>query len=485
MNKSFLVLIALLTVGISMFSFNSPQKEELQRPNILFILSDDHSSTAISSYGSELNKTPNIDRIASQGILFKNAFVVSSLCAPSRAAILTSQYGGESGFLRIGDALDTSLNTLPKILQKANYETAILGKWHLKSQPLGFDYCQVVRGQGSFFDPVFLTSEEWNNEDKKGGASQGYFTDIITDKAIEWIENRGSDKPFALFVHHKAPHSPHITPDKYDSLFTQDLPLPSTFDDDFSDKTSFLKDRECPYSKLQNANEFDIYNSEKNKKAPYNIKRGTSEYKKWAYQTLLKGYFRQIVNLDENVGRLLNYLEQKGLDKKTIVIYTSDNGWFTGQHGLFNKMWMYEESLRIPLIISYPGHVAKNRINNSFISSLDFAPTLLDYAGVEIPSSMRGQSFKQILEGNEPNDWRTSFFYHYYDQFGVPEILGIRTEQFKLINYISNDSSEWEFYNLINDPHEMDNQINNPDQTDIINELKNKMFEEKIRYNSY
>lgn len=472
----FLILIIALIVGC---------KTENQRPNILFILSDDHSVKAVSSYGSKLNTTPNIDRIANQGMLFENAFVVSSLCAPSRASILTSQYGGESGFLRIGDVLDTSLNTLPKILQNATYETAIFGKWHLKSKPLGFDYCQVVHDQGEYFDPVFFRSEEWNNKEKNEEASQGYFTDIITDKAINWLKNKKSDKPFALFVHHKAPHAPHITPDKYDSLFTQDLPFPSNFNDDFSDNTSFLKDGECPFSKLQNAYEYDIYNSINNKEAPSNIKRGTSEYKEWAYQTLFKGYYRQIVNLDENVGKLLDYLEQNGLDKNTIVIYTSDNGWFVGQHGLFNKMWMYEESLRIPLIISYPGHVMKNRINSSLISSLDFAPTLLDYAGVEIPSSMQGYSFKPILEGSEPNNWRKTFFYHYYDQFGVPEILGIRNKQFKLINYIGKDVSEWEFYNLKNDPEEMHNQINNPAYSKIINDLKNEMINDKNRFNSY
>jgi arylsulfatase A-like enzyme len=236
---------------------------------------------------------------------------------------------------------------------------------------------------------------------------------------------------------------------------------------------------------LQNAYEFDIYNSIHDRKAPVDIKRGTLKYKEWAYQTLLKGYFRQIANLDENVGKLLDYLDKTGLNENTIVVYTSDNGWFTGQHGLLNKMWMYEESLRTPLIIRYPEHVKKNSINNNLISSLDFAPTLLDYAGAKIPSSMRGHSFRKILEGNIPSDWRTSFLYHYYDQYGVPEIIGIRTDRFKLINYFNKDSSEWEFYDLKDDPDEMHNQINDPIKRDLINDLKNKIIKEKIRVKSF
>lgn len=472
-----LCCVVFMMIGLTCFSQKHPRQ-----PNIVFILSDDHASQAISAYGSRLAKTPNIDRLASQGVLFNNAFVVSSLCSPSRASILTSQYGAESGFLRIGDSLDASINTLPKILQKGNYETAILGKWHLKSRPLGFDYCQVVRDQGLFFNPAFFTSENWGDKNYKGEVSQGYFTDIITDKAIDWLENRNSDKPFALFVHHKAPHAPHITPEKYDSLFTNDLPFPSNFNEEYSNKNFFLRNEEAPYSKLQNAYEFDVYNSNSSKNAPPGIKRGTAEYKEWAYQTLYKGYLRQIANLDDNIGRLLNYINSKGLSEQTIIVYTSDNGWFLGQHGLFNKMWMYDESLRVPLIISYPGHIGANKSNADIISSLDFAPTLLDFASAKIPSSMRGKSFRSILEGNQPTDWRTSFYYHYYDQFGVPEILGIRTAQYKLIQYIKDDRTEWEFYNLKKDPLEMDNQINYPGYIQVINDLKNKLNEEKNKY---
>lgn len=472
-----LCCVVFMMIGLTSFSQRHPRQ-----PNIIFILSDDHASQAIGAYGSQLTKTPNIDRLASQGVLFNNAFVVSSLCSPSRASILTSQYGAESGFLRIGDSLDASINTLPKILQKVNYETAILGKWHLKSRPLGFDYCQVVRDQGLFFNPAFFTSENWADKNYKGEVSQGYFTDIITDKAIEWLENRNSDKPFALFVHHKAPHAPHITPEKYDSLFTKDLPFPSNFNEEYNNKNSFLRNDEAPYSKLQNAYEFDVYNSSSHKNAPPGIKRGTAEYKVWAYQTLYKGYLRQIANLDDNIGRLVNYINRKGLTENTIIVYTSDNGWFLGQHGLFNKMWMYEESLRVPLIISYPGHIVANKTNANIISSLDFAPTLLDFASAKIPSSMRGKSFRSILEGNQPTNWRTSFYYHYYDQFGVPEILGVRTVQYKLIQYIKGDRTEWEFYNLKNDPFEMENQINHPDYIQVINELKIKLNEEKNKY---
>ncbi|MCL4484056.1 MAG: sulfatase [Bacteroidetes bacterium] len=459
------------------------EKNQGQRPNIIFILADDHSSAAISAYGQSLIKTPNIDRLSASGTLFMNVFVVSSLCAPSRAAILNGQYGGKSGFKRIGDVFNGAGNTLPNLLQKAGYVTGIIGKWHLKSQPLGFQYFEVIKDQGLFFNPEFFsTTEEW--ESNRGHVSNGYFSDIITDKSIDWLKRRDPDKPFALFVHHKAPHAPHITPKTYDSLFTKDLPVPETFDDSFDDNNSWLRNREQPYSKLQNAYEFDVYNSDGNKTPPPGIKRGTPAYKDWAYQTMYKGYYRQIANLDENVGRILDYLEQTGLDENTIVIYTSDNGWFLGDHGLFNKMWMYDESMKIPLLISYKGHIMNGQKNESFISSLDFAPTLLDYAGVEIPGSMQGRSIRPILEGSVPEDWRTSFFYHYFDQFGVPEHYGLRTEKFKLINFVGPGISDWEFYDLKNDPKEMKNQINNPAFKQTINSLKTELSDAKNKFES-
>jgi arylsulfatase A-like enzyme len=474
----------LLGMGFILTGFTLPSEKKDPPPNIIFILSDDHSTLAVGKYGSKHIQTPHIDRLASEGVRFTNAFVVSSLCSPSRASILTSQYGAENGYLRIGNTLDTSLNTLSKILQKANYETAILGKWHLGSQPMGFDYCRVVRNQGDFFNPTFFTAENWSSKERKGEVVQGYFTDIITDKAIDWLENRKKDKPFALFVHHKAPHAPHVTPEKYEEQYTEDFPIPSNFTDAHTNRNSFLKDSASPFSKLEDANEYDIYNDEKNKKAPAHIKKGTTAYKEWAYQTLLKGYSRQIANLDENIGRLVDYIDQKGLSNNTIIVYTSDNGWFLGQHGLFNKMWMYEESLRVPLIIRYPGHIPKNKTSHQLISSLDYAPTLLAYAQTSIPSSMRGFSIKPILEGDKPQNWRTSFFYHYYDQFGVPEIEGLRTEQFKLIHHKSANKSEWEFYDLKKDPQEMNNQINNPKLEHIITDLKNKLIEEKAQLES-
>lgn len=421
-------------------------------------MSDDHASAAISSYGSKIIKTPNIDRIAQNGMRFTNAFVVSSLCAPSRAAILNGQYGGKSGFKRIGDVFDGSQQTLPKLLQKGGYKTAIFGKWHLRSEPTGFDYYEIVRGQGNYFDPRFFTNEDqWKDEKKGGTISKGYHANIITDKSMQWMEQREKDSPFALFVHYKVPHAPHVTPGKYDSLFTRNLPKPDTFYDSFEDNNSFIKNSDYQWSKLEYISDFDVRNSRNYNGPPNGIERGTQAFKEWAYQTMYKGYYRQLASLDDNVGRLLDYLEASGIDENTIIVYTSDNGWFLGDHGLFNKMWMYEESFKIPLIISYPDHISENTVEDRIVSTLDFAPTFLDYAGVEIPSSMQGRSLKPILEGEKPETWRTSFFYHYYDQFGVPEHYGVRTHDFKLIKFFDSTRTEYELYDLSDDPKEINN----------------------------
>lgn len=480
--KSYYQLFFFVLIIIVSCKNNGQKQVPDTKPNIVFILSDDHAPAAISAYGDKIMHTPNIDRIAENGMLFENTFVVSSLCAPSRAAIFNSQYGAKSGFKRIGDVFDGSGNTLPNLLQQANYQTAIFGKWHLKSQPIGFNYYELVFDQGLFFDPVFYkTGQEWAKENG-GSLTKGYFSDIITDRSIQWLEQRNADQPFALFIHYKAPHAPHITPEKYDSLFVEDLPVPKTFYDDFADNNSSLREEEQPYSKLQNAYESDVYNSIHQKTAPEGTERGTPEYKRWAYQTMFKGYYRQVANMDDNIGRVLDYLEENDLTENTIIIYTSDNGWFLGDHGLFNKMWMHEESIRIPFLMSYGKQVKAKSKNADIISSIDFAPTLLDYAGVEIPETMYGKSFRKILEGETPDDWRTSFFYHYFDQFGVPEMYGIRTHDFKLIKVLKKSGDEYEMFDLKNDPEELINLADNPDYQQLKEKLIQQMEVEKAKF---
>ena len=471
---------ALLVVGSCGLAFTCEAKKNIPRPNILFILSDDHSSAAISAYGQSLIKTPNIDRIAVNGVRFTKCFSVVSLCAPSRAAILTGKYSAVNGVLRIGNVLDGALETFPKIMHNAGYQTAILGKWHLLSKPVGFDYYNIIHNQGLYFNCPFKSSrEEWRNGPGKN-AIQGYFTEVLTDMSIDWLENREKSKPFCLLIHHKAPHGPYQYPEKYDSLFAdKDLTEPENFDDDFDKKNQFLAKDSCGFSKLK-----FIHPDHIEKPIPEGIRIGSEEYKKWAYQNLFKGYYRLVTSLDDNIGKLLNYIQKTGLDKNTIVIYMSDNGFFLGDHGLFNKMWMYDESLKIPLIISLPGKYNRGKVIDKMVSELDLASTILDYSQIEIPADFQGQSLKPLIEGKDSGSWRKSHFYHYFDQFEVPEHYGIRTEKFKLINFVNSDTSDFEFYDLKNDPKEMKNQINNPSFKQTIDSLKVELSFEKNKFES-
>jgi arylsulfatase A-like enzyme len=470
---------AILAIGSVSLAFSCCTKKNVSKPNILFILSDDHSSAAISAYGHSLIETPNIDRIAANGIRFTKCFCVVSLCAPSRAAILTGKYSKINGVLKIGNVFDSTQETFPKILHNAGYQTAIFGKWHLVSEPVGFDYYNIIYNQGTYFNCPFKNSMEgWSNG--PWNVIPGYFTEVLTDMSIDWLEKRDKSKPFCLLVHHKAPHGPYEYPERYDSLFAKkDLPEPENFYDDFDGKNSFLVKNPCGFSKLQY-----IHPAHFVKPIPEGIKVGSVEYKKWAFQNVFKGYYRLVASLDENIGRLLDYFQKTGLDKNTIIIYMSDNGFFLGEHGFFNKMWMYDESLKIPLIISFPGKENKGRVINSMISELDIASTILDYCRLKIPADFQGQSLRPVIEGKASDTKRKTHFYHYFSQFEVPEHYGLRTEKFKIINFVDSNTSDWEFYDLKNDPKEMNNQINNPALKQIIDSLKTELFIAKNKFES-
>lgn len=453
------------------------------RPNILIILSDDHSQSAISAYGSNIIKTPNIDRVAQNGMRFTNAFVISSICAPSRAALLAGTYSAHNGVRRIGDTFDGDQATFVKLLRKNGYETSLIGKWHLLSEPTGFDYYNVLVNQGKYFDsPMLEKGQEWDGN--KGAVIQkGYVTDVITDQSINWLKERKTNSPFCLLVHHKAPHSPQAYPAKYDSLFTQDLPLPASFDDAFEGKNYYISNNKIPYSKLTSVSTGDASNR---KDPPEEILKGTREYKEWAYQSLFKGYYRLVTSLDENVGRLLDYMKTSGLNKNTVIVYMSDNGFFLGDHGLYNKMWMYDESMRIPVLISYPGRIIKGTINDDLVSELDIAPTLLEFAGVSIPEHFQGKSLVPILQGKRVKEWRKEIFYHYYDAFDVPDHFGIRTKEYKLIHFPllpnHSESTVYELYNLKTDPDEMINLINVPEYARIAESLKKNLNVKKEQF---
>ncbi len=469
----------IVALGLCGLAQACQSEKDLPRPNILLILSDDHSCGAISSYGPSLINTPNIDRIAQNGVRFSNCFTVVSLSAPSRAAILTGRYSANNGVLRIGDTLDKSIVTFPGLLHDSGYQTALFGKWHLLSEPVGFDTYGIFHNHGSYYDCMIKSSNEKWVDGPSGKVVEGYLTDALTDMSINWLENRDKEKPFCLLLHHKAPHHPWVYPQKYDSLFMDtDLPEPDNFNDDFNGKNRYLENKPCGFSKLQCIRSWHFDS------VPEGMVVGTEKYKKWAYQEVFKGYYRLVASLDENIGRLLDYLKSSGLDRNTIIIYMSDNGFFLGDHGLFNKQWMYEESLRIPLIISVPGMKNKAERNDKIVSELDVASTILDYAHVDVPSDFQGQSIKCLAEGKDPAIWRKSHFYHYFNQYEVPELYGLRTERFKIFNVLDSGMSDWEFYDLVNDPEEMKNQINNPYYEVIIDSLKRELFSTRERMES-
>ncbi|MBK6284842.1 MAG: sulfatase [Draconibacterium sp.] len=487
MNKKFEILRELanysgLIAIMFLFSFSSCKKAEkyTSRPNIIFIMADDHAIQSISSYGSNLISTPGIDRLAREGMKFTNCFSVNSLCAPSRAALITGKYNRQNGVLRIGDRLNENQETFPKYLQQAGYSTALIGKWHLISEPQGFDYYSVFPGQGNYFNCRFKDkTNPWQDGNNGGIEKEGFVTDIITDLAIKWIENRDTEKPFFLMVHHKAPHTPHEYPDKFATLFkNKELPFPETFYDDFEGKNQELSHGNAGFSRLDH-----IYPDHFREKIPKNL--NAEEFRKWTYQAFFKGYLRLVASLDENIVRLLAYIDQSGLVKNTIVIYTSDNGFFHGEHGLFNKMWMYEESMRIPLLIRYPGVIKENTVNNNLVSILDFAPTFVDFADAKIPADFQGKSIKKLLSGEKPVDWRNEIYYHYFNQWEVPEHEGIRTEKFKLIHFYDNSGKSFgELYNLEKDPGEMKNLYFSPENETIKMELETKLDEIKKSFES-
>ncbi len=451
-----IIIVILALTRVAALDAAEEAIEGPRRPNILFIMSDDHAAHGLSCYGSEIFSTPNIDRLADEGMRFTTTVGVNSLCAPSRAIFLTGKHSHCNGMLRNYDRFDGSQQTFPKLLQKAGYETAIVGKWHLGIKPTGFDYYKVMRGQGSFFDCTFReTGKDWHVE-------KGYLTNVITDKSIEWLENRSSDKPFCLMVHHKAPHGPYIHEPRHAKLFENEtIPEPETLHDDWATRDP-LKTGKNSGTKL--INRPWSYESFKKALASADGKRGKTSA---VYQEFIKSYMRLVVSLDENVGRLLDYVDRSGLRENTIVIYASDNGFFLGDHGLFNKMWIYKESLKIPLIVRYPGKVEPGTVNDDLVCNLDFAPTFLDFAGAEIPEDLQGRSILPLLEGRRPADWRKSIYYHYYGQYHVPVQYGLRTLDHTLVHFPKfGDGKYRELFDLKKDPHELHNVYDDPAYAD-------------------
>ncbi|HEY3129927.1 MAG TPA: sulfatase [Acidobacteriota bacterium] len=431
------------------------------RPNILFIMSDDHAVHAISAYGSRINRTPNIDRIAREGMRFNNCLVTNSICTPSRAVILTGKYSHING-VPVFNRFDGSQPTLAKYLQRAGYYTGMIGKWHLFSDPTGFDYWNVLPGQGRYHDPEMIEMGA-----KK--TIQGYATDIITDLSIDFLKNRPRDKPFFLMSHHKAPHRNWEPDAKHGAMYeNEEIPEPDTFRDDYKNRSSAAAEATMRIDRDLTANDLK-------QQPPVGL--SGEPLKKWKYQRFIKDYLRCVASVDDNVGRLLDYLDQAGLKNNTIVVYTSDQGFFLGDHNWFDKRFMYEESLRMPFLIRFPGKIQPGTINNDMILNVDFAPTFLEYAGVPVPGDMQGRSIVPLLRGGKPKGWRTSMYYRYYhypQDHRVQPHYGIRTERYKLIYF--NKINEWELFDLKKDPREMNSVYNDPDYARVIKKLKIELY---------
>lgn len=495
---------------------------EAKRPNILFIFSDDHAEAAISAYGSHLAKsapTPNLDRIANEGAIFHNSFCANSICGPSRACILTGLHSHTNGFLDNNNSrFDGSQRTFPKLIQKVGYETAIIGKWHLVSNPTGFNYWEILPGQGAYYNPDFIQM------DNKRKRYEGYCTDIITDRALDWLKNkRDKDKPFVLMCQHKAPHRNWSPAPRHLTLFDDiEMPEPNTLFDDYEgNRSKTLKDHEMgikdhmywghdmkfhgkdskfpeyflsgiinrQYQRMNDAQkqQWDAAYGPKNTKLIKGIESGDIKGKditKWKYQRYIKDYLRCIKAVDENVGRLLQYLDKSGLAENTIVIYSSDQGFYLGEHGWYDKRWMFEESLAMPFLIRWPGVIPQGSESKTLIQNIDYAPTFLELAGVKVPENMHGKSLVNAFKdpSKPPKDWRKSIYYAYYGErtHQVAKHDGVRTEKHKLMFFPK--TKEWNLFDLEKDPEEMTSVHNNPKYLNILTSLKNTYSENRKKF---
>jgi len=456
----------------------------MKRPNVVFIMSDDHASHATSCYGSRINATPNLDRIANEGMRFNNCFCTNSICSPSRATILTGQYEHIHGVRTLADQMDNRRATFAKLMHEQGYQTAVIGKWHLGQglahEPAGFDYWNVLPGQGLYHDPEFI-------ELGKRKVIPGYVTDLITDMSIDWIKSRDKTRPFLLLCHHKAPHRPWEPDDRHARMYEdEDIAEPDTLFDDYSNRSRAAAEARMRIST-------DLRQKDLKGVAPAHISR--DDVTRWNYQRYIKDYLRVVASIDDNVGRLLDCLDEEGLTEDTIVIYTSDQGFFLGDHGWYDKRFMYEESLRMPFIVRYPRGIDPGSINEDIILNLDFAETFLDYAGIDAPADMQGRSLRPLFEGETPSDWRSSMYYRYWMHLTHHRVCahyGLRTRCYKLIYYYgealgtsgSIDESwepEWELFDLEKDPQELNSVYNDPAYAATVKELKAELERELER----
>ncbi|MGL4293318.1 MAG: sulfatase family protein [Bacteroidales bacterium] len=483
----------------------APQPQE--RPNILFILSDDHARSAISIYGginSELAPTPNLDAIGENGAVFNNMLCTNSISGPSRACLLTGKYSTTHGFYQNegGIVFDNTQQQYQKLLQDAGYTTSLFGKWHLYSDPAGFDHYMIHANpsqQGTYWNPIYSTNGIKKRE-------KGYATRLTTDAAINWLDDvKEGGKPFCMMLHYKAPHRPWEPDSCYLNLFDDvEFPYPATFNDDYAGRESTLGENMATIEHhlsrgdLKQTPPQDLSQKEKNKWlwwggsgkdqfwTPDEKLKG-EELKKWKFQTYLKNYLRVVRSVDDQVGRVVKYLKDNGLYENTIIVYMGDQGFFLGEHGLYDKRWMLEEAIQMPCLVSYPNGIKKGMSLSELTLNVDIAPTLLDFAGVEIPKDMQGKSMKGLLNGNkkEISKWRKSAYYQYFEYpkwHNVQPHYGVRTDRYKLIHFYYNVDA-WQLYDLEQDPNEMVNLYENPEYASVVKTLKDELKQLQKQYN--
>ncbi len=473
-------------------------------PNILLIYTDDHSAAAVSCYGSRINSTPNIDRIAREGLRFDNAFCTNAICAPCRAVVLTGVHSHVNGLMDNGDVFDGSQPTFPQLLQGAGYQTALIGKWHLKTDPTGFDHWAVLPGQGDYYNPDFITPEGKTRD-------EGYVTDLVTDRSISWLEDEWDrDQPFLLMAQHKAPHRSWMPgPDHLDLYADVEMPEPETLFDDYDTRGSSAHEQEMEIDRhmylhydlkieptdeelaeLQGPDRW--INGMRERLTPAQLAAWDAAFRprnaafraaglegrdlvRWKYQRYIKNYLRCIASVDDNIGRLLDWLDEEGLAENTIVIYTSDQGFFLGEHGWYDKRFMYEPSLKVPMVVRWPGRVEPGSTEKALVQNLDLAQTFLDVAGVEAPDRMQGRSLLPHLDGEEAAGWRDSIYYEYFEKgiHNVQPHQGVRTDRWKLMYFPGSD--EWELYDLETDPNEVRNLASDPMHAGQLDRMKSEL----------
>ncbi|UBZ08732.1 sulfatase [Salegentibacter mishustinae] len=515
------LILSFLFLAISLISCknNSEEKEldkdqKKKRPNIVFIMTDDHAAQAISAYGhpvSKLAPTPNIDRIANNGVKLNNNFCTNSICGPSRAVILTGKHSHLNGFRMNGETFDGSQPTLPKYLKEAGYQTALFGKWHLHGSPQGFDDWNILVDQGNYYNPDFIKNKDTTR-------IEGYATDIITEMGLDWLKNnRDKEKPFMLMVQHKAPHRNwmpalrHIN--KYDSI---EFPLPKSYFSDHKGQVAAQEQLQTIYKDMYEGHDLkmtvakgsdslrhnpwktdfermtkaqrDAWNKAYRPKndAFHDANLSGKELDKWKGQRYLRDYLATVAAVDEGVGKILDYLEESGLAENTLIVYTTDQGFYLGEKGFFDKRFMYEESLAMPMLMQYPGVIEAGSEIDALTQNLDFAPTFLDFANAEIPEEMQGRSLRSLMNNSiSDEDFRNAIYYHYYDFPAfhmVKRHYGIRTDRFKLMHFYD-DIDVWEMYDLQKDPREMNNIYNHPDYAEVRKELHSSLDSLQQKYN--